>query len=44
MRGPRGSVGWGVTDIRAYYVLNTLAHSGKLRAEGKGRWRRYVSP
>ena len=32
----------GVSDNRAYYILDKLASQGCLRPEGKGRWRRYV--
>ena len=34
----------GVDDTRAYYLLKKLCDAGRLKPEGKGKWRHYVLP
>lgn len=34
----------GVDDTRAYYLLKKLRDTGRLKPEGKGKWRKYVLP
>jgi ATP-dependent DNA helicase RecG len=34
----------GVDDTRAYYLLKKLCDAGRLKPEGKGKWRQYVLP